>query len=378
MKLIEREKDVVVGTSRLEDLHSLQNFPVFMGSVQHNKEEDLFAEMSWSISLDSGLIQLKKLLPLDVLYQSQTTTSAVGPLWMAHHKAFAEFIENYAPIGVLEIGGAHGILAKEYQSFGQIPWTILEPNPSPVEGSNALFIKGFFDDNFTFTEPFDTVVHSHVFEHIYEPDEFMRHLSVFIDSGKHLVFSLPNLQAWLGKKYTNSINFEHTVFLTEPYVEYLLAKHGFRVLQKDYFLDDHSIFYATVRDSTVKPVALPDGLYEKNKQLYLEYVTYHKELIKDLNTRMANTKQPIYLFGAHVFAQFLLAFGLDTSRIVSLLDNDPKKQGKRLYGTNLKVQSPKALQDVKDPIVILKAGVYNEEIKTDILGNINSTVTFFE
>ena len=378
MKLIEREKDVVVGTSRLEDLHSLQNFPVFMGSVQHNKEEDLFAEMSWSISLDSGLIQLKKLLPLDVLYQSQTTTSAVGPLWMAHHKAFAEFIENYAPIGVLEIGGAHGILAKEYQSLGQIPWTILEPNPSPVEGSNALFIKGFFDDNFTFTEPFDTVVHSHVFEHIYEPDEFMRHLSVFIDSGKHLFFSLPNLHAWLGKKYTNSINFEHTVFLTEPYVEYLLAKHGFRVLQKEYFLDDHSIFYATVRDSTVKPVALPDGLYEKNKQLYLEYVTYHKELIKDLNTRMANTKQPIYLFGAHVFAQYLLAFGLDTTRIVSLLDNDPKKQGKRLYGTNLKVQSPKALQDVKDPIVILKAGVYNKEIKADILGNINSRVTFFE
>lgn len=378
MKLIEREKDVVVGTSRLEDLHSLQNFPVFMGSVQHNKEEDLFAEMSWSISLDSGLIQLKKLLPLDVLYQSQTTTSAVGPLWMAHHKAFAEFIENYAPIGVLEIGGAHGILAKEYQSFGQIPWTILEPNPSPVEGSNALFIKGFFDDNFTFTEPFDTVVHSHVFEHIYEPDEFMRHLSVFIDSGKHLVFSLPNLQAWLGKKYTNSINFEHTVFLTEPYVEYLLAKHGFRVLQKDYFLDDHSIFYATVRDSTVKPVALPDGLYEKNKQLYLEYVTYHKELIKDLNTRMANTKQPIYLFGAHIFAQYLIAFGLDTTRIVSLLDNDPKKQGKRLYGTKLNVQSPKALQDVKDPIVILKAGVYNEEIKSDIIENINRNVVFFE
>ena len=198
MNLIIRKKDVVIGTSRLEGLHSLQHFPVFMGSVQHNKEEDLFAEMSWSISLDSGLIQLEKLLPLDVLYQSQTTTSAVGPLWIEHHKAFAEFIEKYASIGVLEIGGAHGILAKEYQKFCRIQWTILEPNPSPVPGCDAHFIKGFFDDKFTFSEPFDTIVHSHVFEHIYEPDEFMRHLSGFIDSGKHLVFSLPNLQAWLG------------------------------------------------------------------------------------------------------------------------------------------------------------------------------------
>jgi hypothetical protein len=302
----------------------------------------------------------------------------VGALWEKHHQAFALFLSKKTPLSVLEIGGAHGILAKEYQQFGKTQWTILEPNPSPVEGCKARFIKGFFDDRFTFTEPFDTVVHSHVFEHIYEPNEFMRHLSGFIDSGKHLIFSLPNMQIMLERKYTNCINFEHTVFLTEPYVEYLLAKHGFRLLKKEYFLDDHSIFYATVRDSTVKPVALPDGLYEKNKQLYLEYVTYHKELIKDINSRIANTNQPIYLFGAHVFAQFLIAIGLDTTNIVSLLDNDLKKQGKRLYGTNLNVQSPKVLRDVKNLIVILKAGVYNQEIKNGILLNINPCTIFLD
>ena len=34
--------------------------------------------------------------------------------------------------------------------------------------------------------------------------------------------------------------------------------------------------------------------------------------------------------------------------------------------------------DVKDPIIILKAGVYNSEIKRDILSNINSEVNFLE
>ena len=377
MNLIERRFDIVTGAVDINDLHSIKDFPVFMGCVDHSTEIDLVAEQTWSICRDSGLLQLKKIIPLDILYQSQHA-GAVGEIWMEHHRQFSKFLLGYNPSSVFEIGGAHGILSKEYKQFGKTQWTILEPNPSPLTGCEARFIKGFFDDSFSFTEPFDTVVHSHVFEHIYEPDEFMRHLSGFIEPDKHLVFSLPNMQVMLERKYTNCINFEHTVFLTEPYVEYLLAKYGFRVLQKEYFLDDHSIFYGTVRDSTVKPVALPKGLYENNKQLYLEYVTYHKELIKDLNSRMGNTKQPIYLFGAHVFAQYLLAFGLDTSRIVSLLDNDPKKQGKRLYGTNLKVQSPKALRDVKDPIVILKAGVYNEEIKSDILGNINRNVVFFE
>lgn len=378
MQLTERKIDVVTGSPNLEDLHSLPNFPVFMGSVEHDHADDLVADMSWSISRDSGLIQLKKLLPLAVLYQTQTTTSAVGAIWMAHHKAFAEFISKYAPSSVLEFGGAHGILAKEYQKFGTIPWAILEPNPSPIDGCNAKFIKGFFDDKFKFEEPFDMVIHSHVFEHLYEPDLFMNHVAGFVGEQKYMIFSLPHLSAWLGKKFTNCINFEHSVFLTEPYVDYLLAKHGFRLLAKEYFMEDHSIFYVAVRDSSVKPTELPRELYDYNKKLYMEFVRYHEELIADLNQYVSKTTRPVYLFGAHVFAQYLIAFGLDTAKIVSLLDNDPRKQNKRLYGTNLMVSSPKVLQDIENPAVILKAGIYNEEIKADILTNINSSVVFFE
>lgn len=378
MHLTERNTDVVTGASNLEDLHSLADFPVFMGSVEHEQSEDLSADMSWSISRDSGLIQLKKLLPLDVLYQYQTTTSAVGAIWMEHHKAFAKFLAQYEPTAVLELGGAHGILSKEYQYFRNIPWSILEPNPSPIDDCEARFIKGFFDDKFKYQDAFDTIVHSHVFEHMYEPNQFMSHLSGFMAEGQYLIFSLPNMQIWLDQKYTNCINFEHTVFLTEPYVDYLLSKHGFRLLNKEYFRDGHSIFYATIRDPSVKPVALPPGLYEKNKQLYLNYVRYHEDFIKELNIKLSHLTQPIYLFGAHVFAQYLIAFGLDTSRIVSLLDNDPKKHGKRLYGTSLTVESPKVLREVEGPNVILKTGVYNHEIKEDILGNINKSVTFLE
>ncbi|MEI8033280.1 MAG: class I SAM-dependent methyltransferase [Chlorobiaceae bacterium] len=297
---------------------------------------------------------------------------------MEHHRRFSEFLKSFSPLSVLEVGGAHGILAKLYHAFNPISWAILEPNPAPVDGCKARFIKGFFDERFTSPEYFDTVVHSHVFEHIYEPDRFMRHLSGFIAEGKHLVFSVPNMQVMLERKYTNCINFEHTVFLTEPYIEYLLAKHGFKLLAKEYFLEDHSIFYAAVRESLVRPITLPSDLYEKNRQLYLDYVNYHRELITDLNSRIADTAHPVYLFGAHIFAQYLIAFGLDTSRIVSLLDNDPQKQGKRLYGTRLTVYSPKVLRDVKEPMVILKAGVYNKEIKEDILGNINPDVLFLE
>ena len=144
--------------------------------------------------------------------------------------------------------------------------------------------------------------------------------------------------------------------------------------------DDHSIFYAYVKDSSVKTVNLPNDLYEHNKKLYLDYVDYHKKLIGDLNEKIDNTSedQSIYLFGAHVFAQYLIEFGLDTSRIICLLDNDSMKQGKRLYGTNMMVKTPKILAHVKNPIVILKAGVYNQEVSNDILNNVNSSAIFWE
>ena len=152
------------------------------------------------------------------------------------------------------------------------------------------------------------------------------------------------MEEMLKRKYTNCLNFEHTVFITEPYVDYLLSKNGFKLLDKEYFKEDHSIFYSFVKDDNVDIIELPTGLYEHNKNLYLDYIDYHMKLINNLNEKInkINNKQKIYLFGAHVFAQSLIKFGLNTSRISCLLDNDSNKHGKRLYGTNLVVQSQKS------------------------------------
>ena len=82
------------------------------------------------------------------------------------------------------------------------------------------------------------------------------------------------------------------------------------------------------------------------------------------------------MFGAHVFSQYLISFGLRSKKILYILDNDKKKQNKRLYGTNLTVKSPKILSKYKNPLVILKVGVYFNEIKNDITKNINHKTKF--
>ncbi|MBN2164490.1 MAG: class I SAM-dependent methyltransferase [Pontiellaceae bacterium] len=378
MNCEERTACAVTHAQDLEELYTFSDFPIYMGCTDAAAGQDKTADMEWVVSRSSGAIQLKKLIPPEVLYAESHNAGSIGGLWLKHHASFAAFIHNYLPGSVFEIGGGHGVLAREHAKYQSIPWTILEPNPSPVEGTPAQYIKGFFDESFAFEGSFDAVVHSHVLEHMYHPDTFLKQLSSFIPEGKYLIFSLPRMAEMLKRKYTNCINFEHTIFLTEPYIEYLLAKNGFRIEAQKYFMEDHSIFYCAVKDASVTEQPLPAGLYESNVRLYRDYIAYHEQLVAELNQRIEACDVPVFLFGAHVFAQYLLMFGLSEERLQGLLDNDPLKQGKRLYGTGQLVYSPKHLKSLDRAAVILKAGVYNEEIKKDILENINDRIEFWE
>jgi len=212
MKNIQRDKDVINECKDLEFLYKFDNFPVFMGCTNQSIEKDILVNMQWEISKGSGVIQLNPLLPLDILYPESHGSGNIGRMWAEHHQEFSKFIQHQSPNSVLEIGGAHGILSREYKKENPINWTILEPNPSPAKDVDATFIKGFFDDKFTFDGEIDTIIHSHVFEHVYYPDEFIGHISSFLNNGQNLIFSLPNMEEMLKRKYTNCINFEHTVF----------------------------------------------------------------------------------------------------------------------------------------------------------------------
>ncbi|PZP21952.1 class I SAM-dependent methyltransferase [Pseudomonas kuykendallii] len=376
--MIRRDHDVILGERDLEPLFSFEKFPVFMGCVKHPSADDICVDMSFHISRSSGMIQLNPLVPLEILYPESHGAGFIGASWEAHHQAFAEFIASYSPGSVLEVGGGHGILSVKYAGLKQIPWTILEPNPTPIPECKATVLKGFFDSDFTLGGGVDAVVHSHLFEHIYQPLDFLQDLKKFIKVGKRLIFSVPNMKVMVERKFTNCLNFEHTVYLSEQYIEFLLAGNGFKLERKEYFRDDHSIFYAAVRDDDLSDAELSGSLYQENKKLYLDYVDHHKALIKSINERVAAEQgRDVYLFGAHVQAQYLIGFGLDISRIKAVLDNDKNKTGKRLYGTDLNVATPASLVGINRPMVIIRAGTFTQEIMEQITA-LNPTTEFLQ
>jgi hypothetical protein len=347
-----------------------------MGCTTQDSSLDQKAEMSWYISPASGMIQLNPLLPLEVVYAEDHGSGTVGGLWDEHHEAFAAFVNKYNVGSVLEIGGLHGHLAKKcLNANSKLDWTIIEPNPRVDESIRATVIRGWFDETFDPGRQYGAIVHSHVMEHLYDPQQFMRNKAAFMQEDSLVIFSVPNIKRMLENKYTNCLNFEHTYYASEDFVTQLLEEHKFELIEREYFKDDHSIFFCARRTNNNNSL-IKKNLYSETKATFQQYIDYHLQLVDSLNLAIRETGQPVYLFGAHIFAQYLLQFGLDESKIVCILDNDPLKQGKRLYGTSLVVESPQILKQTQAPLVILKAGFYNNEIKNQILTTINSNAIF--
>jgi predicted SAM-dependent methyltransferase len=374
---IDRPNDVITDNSDLELLHTFLAFPVFMGATSKSRSTDLYADMNWMISRSSGVIQLNPVLDQEVVYAESHGSGSIGPLWDLHHLEFSRFISDLEPTSVLEIGGGHGKLALEFSKTKKIPWTIIEPNPLPIEGCPAKIISGFFTPELLLEESVDTLVHSHVFEHIYEPRQFVRDLATFSEVGSKVAFSVPNMDVMLDRNYTNCLNFEHTVLLGQDTIESLMCAAGFDLITKKLFKDDHSIFYAFRNLGTPRKLVLKNQ-FEKNYSRYKNYISYHQNLVAKLNQQLEEGLENVFLFGAHVFSQYLIAFGLNPDRITGILDNDPNKWGLRLAGTDLEVHSPAVLSAISDPSIILKAGVYNNEIKKQIQDSINPAAKFIE
>ena len=97
----------------------------------------------------------------------------------------------------------------------------------------SSLIKGFFDDKLIFDGKIDTIIHSHVFEHVYFPDEFIKHISNFLEEGQKLIFSIPNMEEMLKRKYTNCLK-------------------GFKKSMKDKGVEDQLIMFLSGMGGTGK------------------------------------------------------------------------------------------------------------------------------
>jgi hypothetical protein len=353
----------------LLEVLTFKQFPVHIGGTDEGSQFDVFHDMTWGSCEECGMLQLTDLPSQDLVYKEQSTIFAVGPTWERHHQAFAKFISDSMPSAVLEIGGAHGVLSVEFtrRTGKNIGWRIIEPNPSPIPECNAIFIEGYFEAVDFDLLPIDMVVHSHVLEHALEPSGFLRAATEKMQLGQKMAVSIPNLKKWFEKGHPNALNFEHTYLLTDFVAEYLFERSGLSVLKREDFGGGHSIFYILERiELTGNQKRKLEFNDQATKQL-LNNFSLRQQFVEMCNRDLESHLGDAYLFGGSIFSQQLINLGLNVDSIVNVLDNDPSKDGKRLYGSNLQIKPPSCISSSSSPLVIVDCGEYNEEILRQLL-----------
>lgn len=368
----------ISGSTSFIKLFSVKKFPIYMGVV-NKKTKFEFKELCFNINKISGSVQIHPKVSLEKLYFKSHGSGTIGKTWKEHHLSFFKFLSKNFKNSVLEIGGGHNSVSEIINSINiekKYSLVSFDPNGKKNKNSKHNIINDFFSEKYSkkLKNKISLVIHSHLFEHIYDPNLFLKNIHVSLKQNGYHIFSVPNLKFMIKKGFSNAMNFEHPYFLEENMIDYLLNKNGFVIVKKKKFLD-HSIFYKTKKIVNKSTNKIAYNRFNINKKLFNNYNKNLKKDIFDLNKKIKN-KNNIYLFGAHIFSQMLIFNGLNLNSVKNILDNDKKKHNQYLYGTNLKVIDPKSLKSVKNPIIILRAAQYSKEIKEMILKKINSSTKF--
>lgn len=377
MDYIIRDRSLITWKKNLEHLYTFKDFPVFLWCTDQDKSKDILADMSWSICPESWVIQLDKVLSLDILYQ-MPHNDWVWKMWDDYYKSLAQYIKNQWIKNVLEIWWWGWKLAEYFvELVKDWHWYIIEPNPLISSSENITVIKGFFDADFKFDKAIDAVVHSQVFEHAYNPLEFLSNISKFLKIWQKHILAFPDIEYLLKNKFTTWIHFEHTFMLTDVIAEYFLSRSDFKVIDKYYYANNNNYFYTTSKVSSDQELIVFDSKYIEYKRIFQDFIAYHDDLISKFNRKIEEFDWEIYLFWAHIFSQYLIWFGLNTEKIINIIDNSDLKNWKRLYWTTLKVLKPDVIMWKRKVAVILKASIYQEEIRKQLI-DLNPDVVIWE
>lgn len=351
--------------SKMNNIFMLNNMPVKMTCISipiiHHDS------ISVSKCIICNTIQLDKLIPLNILYSESHNYKSVGKSWDGYFSLFLNKIQNIIKNkNILEIGDPSGKIANRCETYNK--WYIVEPNKNKniIFNKNIEFIEGYFDEKFETNEKIDVIIHSHLFEHIYEPNCFLKKCYDLLDINGEMFFGVPNMHYIAEQDLCPCLGifFEHTIFLNKENIKYLLEENMFEILEIiDY--ENHSTLYHVKKNKDKlcnKIIKITDYT-----DIFFKSIEKYKYFIEKCNNTISTyLSKDIYIFGASYNTQYLLALGLDEKNINGIIDNCVEKHNKYLYGTGLKIYCPDILKE-KNCIVILKNGCYVTEITTQIL-----------
>ena len=193
-----------------------------MGVVEKNHTPE-FMNMDFKINKSSGSVQIDPKVPLKKLYFKSHGSGTIGQTWKNHHRSFFNFISKNFKGTIIEIGGGHNSISEEVINLkkkNNYKLISFDPNGKNKKNSNHYLIKDFFSKKYSkkWQTKIDMIIHSQLFEHVYDPNLFLKNVYDTLKNDAFHIFSVPNLKLMIQKGYANAMNFEHPYFLEEKMI----------------------------------------------------------------------------------------------------------------------------------------------------------------
>jgi hypothetical protein len=283
---------------------------------------------------------------------------------MDHHIKFALFILNNVNkiSNIIEIGGKTGILAKQILKVEKHTYTIIDICDSDINIPGVIF-KNENAEESSYNED-DIVVMSHVFEHLYNPKDFIQKL--YNEKVSDIFISIPNMRSLLEKSVLLLINVEHTFYCDMNYCIALFESNGYKNVDNFYF-NDHSIFFHFRIDRPKQIV------WNTISSVKIELNNYFISIEKLYKNIIIN--KPFYIAPAGYYGQMIYYLLSPNTNIIGFLDNDANKTGQRVYGTPKYIEYPSVLTNINEPNILISASLYSKDIINNFL-RFNKNINF--
>jgi len=329
--------------------HTVMDLPVY--------DNTSFHELNIGFCEYCKSIQLITLLDQNILYSNYHYDNSQNILWNEHYNEFASFIiSNITDTSkeIIEIGAHSLILAEKLiSSFNN--YTILDICIKNIpKNTNIKYIEANCE-HYNYSKN-NILIMSHVFEHLYNPAIFIENCKK--NNVEHILISIPNM---------NSNEFyilkQHTFIYNDNDIEYLFNKYNYKLINKYFFKNDHSIFFNFKLDNTlcntIERVILSDR---------------HKNTVNFFNTTF-NIPPNSFLTLVGFRSQIVYLNTSTKENIIGILDSIPSKHNKYFYGTNILISPFTILEKYNTPVnVIIKNNIYTTSELIDKVKKINSKV----
>lgn len=359
-----------------ENYH-FQNVFDIISSIDFVSKEDFspneIETLNFIGCINCGCIQLQNLFNADKIYE-QPMTCFNGPCLNKHYELFSDFIVKnklYNNDVIFEIGGSYGRLAKllinNYKNNNtQIKYCILElftENYLPIE--NVEYISGNCE-TYEFKDV-NTIIMSHVFEHLYEPRSFLKKIS--LSNVKEVFISIPDMESLTRIEDINNLNIYHTFYIDTNFITYLFKEYNYE-LKNIYNYENNSMFYYFIKEQ--KTIT---NMLIKNINLIDSQSKFYYNLKNKINKIKIDI--PFYICPSGHYGRVVYYYLNENVKknVLGFLDSDPMKIDKRLCGTNCFNYKKEKIIMNKNFIVLIVSKKHTIEL-TDELLSYNDKTTF--